>query len=331
MTQKCIDAFKNINIVASSADGIKISPCCLSPTVSVDNIDFENDQYLNQTRESWTNNQYPLACVNCKNTELAGYPSRRHKVNQWYKENNLDNENVEMIKIDYWVGDLCNLACVICGPKYSSVWKQELKLPILTQKVKINQLWTTLNLNKLRYVHFNGGEPLLNKEHVRFLQAIPNKNSVQINYNTNGTVRASDELLSLWKQFKLVQLDFSIDDIGDRFEYQRYPAKWSEVSENLLWYIDNATHNCMFAVNTSVGILNHSNLNNLNSWLQQNFIATRFTDAIEHRQQPTQGIFAFNGFERKKSNIVATLDSIDQRRGTNWRKTFPELIKLLSL
>lgn len=328
MTLKCTDAFKNINIVASN-NGLELSPCCVSPTAPADSIDFANNKYLQQIRNQWSQDQFPAACNSCKTAESAGYTSRRQGVNQWYSNHGYDDNRVEMIRIDYQVGDLCNLACVICGPHFSSVWKQELQIPILQRKVNVNDNWTGLDLSQLKHIHFNGGEPLLSKEHVKFLQAIPNKHQIQINYNTNATIQASQELLNLWQQFELVQLDFSIDDIGTRFEYQRYPAKWSEVTDNLQWYIDTAPHNCMFAVNTSVGILNHANLENLNSWLQKNFHTTRFTDPIHHRQQPTTGMFALHDAEKRKSRIVSTLDSIDQRRGTDWRAVFPELVKLL--
>ena len=83
----------------------------------------------------------------------------------------------------------------------------------------------------------------------------------------------------------------------------------------------------MFAINSSVGILNHANLDKLLTWLQHNFHTTRFTDPIEHRQQLTHGVFALKDAYKRKSKIIATLDSIDQRRGTNWRATFPELFK----
>ena len=329
MTLKCIDAFKNINIVAGNK-GLELSPCCISPTESADSIDFANNNYLCDIRNQWNQGQFPTACNSCKTAESAGYVSRRQGVNQWYIDHGYDNDRVEMVRIDYQVGDLCNLACVICGPHFSSVWKQELHIPLLQRKVNVNDNWTDLDLSQLKHIHFNGGEPLLSKEHVKFLQAIPNKHRVQVNYNTNATIQASQELLDLWQQFELVQLDFSIDDVGARFEYQRYPANWSEVTSNLQWYIDTAPHNCMFAVNTSVGILNHANLDNLNSWLQKNFHTTRFTDPIEHRQQPTTGLFALQDAEKRKSRIVSTLDSIDQRRGTDWRAVFPELVKSLN-
>ena len=316
----CYDAFKNINI-ENQGNQLAISPCCMSPVQSIDIIDFKNNSYLNQIREEWHLGKFPLACKNCEKAESADLVSRRQGANQWYRDNNSDNTNIELIRIDYWTGDLCNLACVICGPKYSSRWKQELS--IQSRQVTVNKFWRLLDLTKLKFIHFNGGEPLLSKEHVEFLKEIPDKSRVHINYNTNATVLPDQYLIDLWSKFQLVQLDFSIDDIGERFEYQRYPAKWSNVVENLQWFVDHAPHNCMFAVNTSVGILNHANIDNLTQWLKENFHTTRFTDPIEYRQQLVQGIFSL---DQPKEKAIKFLDECDIRRGTNWKTTFPELV-----
>jgi sulfatase maturation enzyme AslB (radical SAM superfamily) len=322
----CIDIFKNINIVVRRNE-LALSPCCVSQTRSTNVVDFVNNEYLVELRNEMNQGQLPLACSICKRAEDAGLASRRQASNSWYTNRGLDNNTVELVRMDYWTGDTCNLACVICGPRNSSTWKQEVGWPTKLKKLVNNQYWKTLDLSKIRFIHFNGGEPLLSKEHVKFLHAIENKAQVHLNYNTNGTILPDDELLSLWEQFQLVQLDFSIDDIEERFEYQRYPATWDQVTFNLRWYIDNAPHNCMFAINTSVGILNHSNLQSLAAWLQTNFHTSRFTDPIEHRQQLTMGIFALQDADKRKSRIITTLDQIDQRRGPNWRVTFPELVK----
>jgi sulfatase maturation enzyme AslB (radical SAM superfamily) len=178
-------------------------------------------------------------------------------------------------------------------------------------------------------VHFNGGEPLLSKTHVEFLQALPNKDQIYINYNTNATILPDQTLLDLWQQFKLVQIDFSIDDVEQRFEYQRYPANWKQVTNNLQWYIDHVPHNCMFAVNTTVSILNHANLDKLNLWLTNNFYVSKFTDPIAHRQQFAGGLFALDGATERIHQIKQFLESCDARRGTNWRATFPELVDYL--
>lgn len=316
----CVDAFKNLNVVSSA--GLKLGPCCLSRPLGAEKIDFYNNEYLQTVRHSWHDGVWPQACNSCKQAEDQGLASRRQGSNSWYRDNNLYNTNVELVRLDYWTGDLCNLACAICGPHSSSVWKQELNYPTDSKKTVVNNFWTSVDTSHLRYVHFNGGEPLLSKEHVTFLNALHNKNLIHINYNTNGTVLPSQELMDLWSQYKLVQIDFSIDDIGSRFEYQRYPARWDHVVDNLQWFINHAPHNCMFAVNTTVSMLNCHNLGNLNAWLQENFCVSRFTDPIEHRQQLAQGRLATNS---SKEVAIEFLDACDARRGTDWRTTFPEL------
>jgi sulfatase maturation enzyme AslB (radical SAM superfamily) len=324
----CIDAYKNLNIV-NQTNQLAVSNCCLITEQKVSTIDFYNNNFLKSIRSQWNQGVFPAACHICKDVEDSGGVSRRLASNQWYQDHGLFNTTVELLRLDYWTGDTCNLACVICGPHNSSSWKQELKLLTDLKKSSTNTHWQSLDLSQLKFIHFNGGEPLLSKEHVDFLKTIPNKNLVQINYNTNGTILPSSFLIDLWSQFKLVKLDFSIDDIGQRFEYQRYPARWSAVADNLHWFRENSPHNCMIAVNTSVGILNHDNLDNLNSWLITNFSATKYTDPIERRQQPVAGIFSLIDADKRKDKIIDFLNKCDQRRGTSWKTTFPNLINYL--
>lgn len=321
----CIDAFKNLNI-SYQQNKLMVSPCCNSPTEPADIVDFENNEYLNRVRDSWANGVFPSACSVCKLNEEQNLVSRRIGSNRWYEDNGYVNNEIEMIRLDYWTGNTCNLACVICGPRNSSTWKQELNYPVELKKAIVNTFWKNLDLSKLRFVHFNGGEPLLSKEHVKFLHALPNKNLIHLNYNTNGTILPNSSLLKLWEQFKLVQLDFSIDDIEERFEYQRYPAKWDHLCKNLEWFIDNAPGNCMFAVNTTVSVLNQNNLTNLNNWLKKHFYTNRFTDPVEHRQQLAHGRFSLRTSILNRGNIIKSLNELDARRGTNWKSTFPELV-----
>ena len=278
----------------------------------------------------WKTGKFPSACESCQHAEESNGTSRRTGSNQWYQDHGYYNDTVELIRLDYWTGDLCNLACAICGPHNSSSWKQELNLPVTLKKVVVNTTWKSLDLSALQFVHFNGGEPLLSKEHVDFLQNIPNKNQVHLNYNTNGTILPSTELLALWKKFKLVQLDFSIDDVGEQFEFQRYPAEWNDVSFKLQWFIDNCPGNCMFAVNTTVSVLNYNNLDKLINWVKQNFYRSKFTDPIEHRYQSATGILSVNNINKQPGKIIEYLDSLDQRRGTKWKHLFPELASILT-
>jgi MoaA/NifB/PqqE/SkfB family radical SAM enzyme len=189
-------------------------------------------------------------------------------------------------------------------------------------KQVVNRYWQDLDLTKLKFVHFNGGEPLLSKEHVEFLQSIPNKQIVQLNYNTNATVRPSEDLIKLWEEFDLIMLDFSIDDIGTRYEYQRYPASWAEVTENLQWFKQSMPTNTMFSINTTISVLNQDLISELDSWVAENFYENRLGDAVSHRKQLANGILSVDS---PLSDCVKYLDQCDKRRGTDWREVFPIL------
>jgi hypothetical protein len=56
--------------------------------------------------------------------------------------------------------------------------------------------------------------------------------NIDIHYNTNGTQNPLPHT-PLWSQFGRVDIAFSIDNVGARFEYERYGAKWAEVNENI--------------------------------------------------------------------------------------------------
>lgn len=76
----CIDAFKNLNIV-NIGNRLSISPCCVSPAVPVDRIDF-NNQYLLGIRDVWKKGEFPSACMSCKDKKS----SRMAGSNKWYVE-----------------------------------------------------------------------------------------------------------------------------------------------------------------------------------------------------------------------------------------------------
>lgn len=320
----CFDAYKNLNIVNHRGQ-LSIGPCCLAPTTPVTEIDFYNNNFLKSIRDSWDRNQFPPACNSCKLQESRGELSRRISVTDWYADRNISDTTTDLLKIDYWTGNTCNLRCAICGPANSSSWEQELNIPSRHQI--LNPQWTNLDISNLQSIHFNGGEPLLSKEHVNFLNAVPVKELVEINYNTNATIIPNSELLNLWSKFKCVILDFSIDDIGERFEYQRYPAKWDNIVENLKWYIKYAPNNCMFNVNTTVSLLNKFSIHELDSWVAENFNANRLGDKITHRKQPATGLFSLDNYKTRTSKIVNFLDNCDKRRGTSWRAVFPDLLE----
>jgi hypothetical protein len=72
-------------------------------------------------------------------------------------------------------------------------------------------------------------------EHFDMLQGIVDRGiagQVEIHYNTNGT-QYPEHAVDIWKYFRTVEIAFSIDDLGERFEYQRDLATWSDVERNI--------------------------------------------------------------------------------------------------
>ena len=87
----------------------------------------------------------------------------------------------------------------------------------------------------LKRVTIAGGEPLLIKEHHSFLEECINQKEahhISLHYHTNGTVLGSD-LFDKWKHFESVIVFISLDDIGGRNRYIRYPCSWKRIEKNI--------------------------------------------------------------------------------------------------
>ena len=95
--------------------------------------------------------------------------------------------------------------------------------------------WENLRtmLPNIKYIEFTGGEPWLIQEHIDLLKfAVETGDSkhIDIHYNTNAT-QWPEDLAALWVDFGRVDIAFSVDNVGDRFEYERYGAKWDLANE----------------------------------------------------------------------------------------------------
>jgi organic radical activating enzyme len=218
--------------------------------------------------------------------------------------------------LDYTVGNLCNLKCVICGPDNSSAWVSDYKKIYPLEPVehfkydKFNQLEMTSPelLKNIKTLHFHGGgEPLMSDSHMQLLKQvkkIKGLSDVRVFYNTNGTKRASDELLSLWEECRLVELYFSIDDVGERFNYQRAGADWNTMVDNLKWYQDAMPYNHMFNINCTWGYLNLYYLTDIVDWHYNNFRTNRFGDPVNLIFQQVIGEFNILHLSNNVKNIL---------------------------
>jgi MoaA/NifB/PqqE/SkfB family radical SAM enzyme len=91
---------------------------------------------------------------------------------------------------------------------------------------------------------------------------------VEIHYNTNGTL-FPDRGPDIWKHFKTVEIAFSIDDVGARFEYQRSNASWGTVKENISKFriMRDSMPNLQLQCCTTVNVFNVRYLDDVALWI----------------------------------------------------------------
>lgn len=262
-------------------------PCCLARE-DIPGIDLRKDTledayksvYMQDLRNQFRAGEKPATCKLCWDEEAAGRNSKRinsqvrlkemYQTVDWY-----NNTPDQLWFVDLKLGNICNLKCRICGSWSSSKWAAEEMdyLPKGANK-KDHIAYTWLKQGKwpeespgfwenlktllphIKYFEFTGGEPWLIEEHWDLLQYALEQGyskNIDIHYNTNATVIPKH--LDLWENFGRVDVAFSVDNVGKRFEYERYGADWS-MANNIIDGIhgwgtetDNITTQLCFTVN----------------------------------------------------------------------------------
>jgi organic radical activating enzyme len=320
-----------------------------------------NNDYMKSVRTTMLNGEIPGSCTKCFQEESKGVASKRvWETGTWIQEEGIDIEELiqqtqedgtvpeKLLYLDLRLGHTCNLKCVMCSPHDSSMWVADHKkvYPLFQAKeLKEQMAWDQKDFNNkwhenpdfwkemyaqipnLKQVYFAGGEPLLIKEHKLFLEEIIRQgyaDKILIRYNTNGLL-VDDSIIDLWAKFKKVKVGFSLDDIGDRNYYIRYPSDWATIEKNL-HRLDNTPDNIHVSIATAIQILNIKTLPELAKWkIEQNFKKVNFSNV-------TGGIEAGGGIVNMHLLYIPTFLSIKclpPEDKAEVRKAFAELANWL--
>ena len=137
--------------------------------------------------------------------------------------------------LDVRWNNTCNLACVYCGPTFSSLWANELDSSIKIQREEKHNLldYVLDNVESLQEVYLAGGEPTLMRENELLLEQLAKRNpNVKILVNTNllnNHTRIYQQLLEFENTTWLV----SFEDRDQRYQYLRHPGRWTQFETNL--------------------------------------------------------------------------------------------------
>jgi MoaA/NifB/PqqE/SkfB family radical SAM enzyme len=270
-----------------------------------------NNEYMRSVRTTMMEGNIPSSCNKCFDEEHKGVVSKRMWETGTWVEDGIDIPELiaqtqedgtvpeQLVYLDLRLGHTCNLKCIMCSPHDSSQWvgdhkkvfplfqHSELKTQMSWDKKSFNNFWHEnpdfwkemyAQIPNLKQVYFAGGEPLMIREHKWFLEEIIRQgyaDKILIRYNTNGLL-VDDEIIALWSRFKKVKVGFSIDAVGDRNWYIRYPSEWSIIEKNL-HRLDNTPDNIHVSIATAIQVLNIKHLADFARWkVIQNFKKINF-------------------------------------------------------
>ena len=279
----------------------EFKPCCVFResvkdknnrpyNINTDSIEkVYHSQYLQDLRQSFLKGERPPGCSNCWFKESISNRSNR----QWtqdhlgLKAHKLDIEKVDdlknLISLDIKLGNLCNFKCRVCNERSSSkIAEEQLRLaPDKKNHIReINaqgrwaenpQIWEMFNTigGQLINIDFYGGEPFLIPQQKIFLNHLVDRGyaaQIRLHYNSNGSIYP-ESLIELWRNFREVDLSFSIDNLGARFELER-GGKWAEVEQNIDRMLKYKLPNMVLSVLTTVSIQNVYYLDQLIDWFE---------------------------------------------------------------
>jgi MoaA/NifB/PqqE/SkfB family radical SAM enzyme len=278
-----------------------IKPCCMADDEITDangkkyslmqtNLkEAHNSEYMRSLRQEFLDGKQPKTCKMCWDEEESGRTSKRMntitRLQHIVKDTEWTSDAKPLIFIDFKLGNICNLKCRICGSWSSSTYaseevKFEGKETFHYQALKDGawprrnqKFWDEIDVmvDQIRYLEFTGGEPFMIKEHFELLQRIVDKgiaHNIEIHYNTNGT-HFPEHAEQIWNHFKTVEIAFSIDDVDERFEYQRTNAIWKEVNENIDHFknLRARNGNIVLQVCSTVNVFNVMYIEGLANWI----------------------------------------------------------------
>jgi MoaA/NifB/PqqE/SkfB family radical SAM enzyme len=257
-----------------------------------------NSNFMRNVRLQMLDNKIPTSCTKCFQEESKGIKSKRNWETMVWTDrldiNSIVSQTAEdgslPVNIPYFdlrLGNMCQLKCVMCSPHDSSSWIKEWKIQYpkyKTIELKQDQSWDSsfdytwyqkgsfLDTMKdqsqhIKELYFAGGEPLLIPEHYKILEFMVETGAAKnciLRYNSNG-LELPEKLFELWNHFKQVKFNFSIDALGERNDYIRYPSQWRDVVSNLE-RLDDTPDNIIVNIACAVQLLNVMHLPDLVYW-----------------------------------------------------------------
>lgn len=369
----CYSPWTNVDI--SPMGGI--TPCCKFRVNNKFNIqnntleEYSNSDMVQKIKQQFLNDQWPDECERCRIEEEHGIQSKRildfDRWKDYYTQVDLDSAKFLTASVAF--GNTCNLTCITCGAHSSSRWQKEHQhihgidiKPFHFYKKNFVQDFVSQAPNII-HLDIPGGEPFLSgvaEQHQLLKHYIDTDQAqhITIHYTTNAMIYPSTEWWNLWKHFKEIDMQLSIDGVGARYEYIRHPAQWNTLVNNTVEYIKQQQQldNFRLSVSHTVSAYNIYYLQEFFDWCAniglptpwlgrvhdpvymqptvwstpaREVIHSKLTESCNVDIQPWAELIKNSPESDQFELFCARLKQHDQFRGTSFDTVFPELSKWL--
>jgi radical SAM protein with 4Fe4S-binding SPASM domain len=369
MKNFCFNAFTGLDISPTG----NIAPCCKFLKEEMPNFhisdgieQYQKSEFLKKLQSQFSKDERPNGCHRCWVEEDAGIQSKR-QLDYIRHQKHFDSLSLNesgFSNISFAFGNLCNFACRICGPHSSSRWVTELKK--INQNEGAIQNWYQkrehLNdiFNHIKdavHIDIPGGEPLLLEleEHFVFLDRFDSeqKKKMSLHYTTNGSNFPKQSYLDIWKDFKEIDIQLSLDDVSERFEYNRWPGKWPTVYSNIKKYqkLEQDQNNIRLSVSFTVSAFTVFYADDFYQWCLDEGLPVPWMGRLNRPEYYRCGVHpddiqkkiieklsqskfvevrSLSKFLDKKdqqyySDFIKHIHKWDSVRNQNFNKTFPEI------
>jgi hypothetical protein len=231
-----------------------------------------NSQYMKEMRLKLIKGEKHSNCQRCYMQEDLGHASMRDTGDMETLIQNTSEDgsyDVQPHNLELHFGNLCNLSCKMCSQNYSTmIGKELIKMgeqdPDFLKWVKkesgVVNNWTgqldvtydwfkdeKIKLEVFEHVSKNitglqiiGGEPTVIKEFWELLEYLDNKNTLgEKNLLVSTNLTNINLKLTRWLgRTKSWVVAASVDGIGDRNRYIRYPSDWDTIVRNIKFYTE---------------------------------------------------------------------------------------------
>jgi MoaA/NifB/PqqE/SkfB family radical SAM enzyme len=261
-----------------------------------------NGDWMKSIRRKMMKGEEVDSCRRCYEDEKSGLDSYRISSLRYAKSCNKDFHHILSktrvdgtvdsgpLSLDLRLGNVCNLKCIMCRPQESVKWVSdafELKTVFTDSNLKKEMTWKSRFASadfswykdgkfwddfyqlipSINEIVIGGGEPFFIPEVISFIEESVKRglaSRLKIRFHTNGT-HLPENLVKLFDCFREVQVVVSIDGVGDKNAYMRFPANWSSIERNLKT-LDLSPSNVHVFILTSIHAVSFFYVNELVDW-----------------------------------------------------------------